>query len=198
MHEAEVFASIGAETILTPVRSPKANAFAERWVRTVREDCLDHVIAPSRYETSNARSANTSSTTTEVDLTVELSSLPRSVGGRSDRWQHGRAARSARRPHSRVRSRRLTSRSRDLRLPLGSELGVVPAWNCAAGVLREEGRCHGGGDPDPPRMFVTPPRVSIWTLQGPPHLKPASLWPVPRDVNTGCRLVSFRSPTWTD
>jgi transposase InsO family protein len=44
----DVFASIGAETILTPVRSPNANAFAERWVRTVREDCLDHLLVVSR------------------------------------------------------------------------------------------------------------------------------------------------------
>jgi transposase InsO family protein len=44
----EVFASIGAETILTPVRSPKANAFAERWVRTVRQDCLDYLLVLSR------------------------------------------------------------------------------------------------------------------------------------------------------
>jgi hypothetical protein len=41
------FVSIGAETILTPVRSPKANAFAERWIRTVREDCLDHLLVLS-------------------------------------------------------------------------------------------------------------------------------------------------------
>ena len=34
---------------LTPVRSPKANAFAERWVRTVREDCLDHLLVHSRH-----------------------------------------------------------------------------------------------------------------------------------------------------
>ena len=43
-----VFASIGAKTIRTPVRSPQANAFAERWVRTVREDCLDHLLVLSR------------------------------------------------------------------------------------------------------------------------------------------------------
>ena len=44
----EVFTSIGAETILTPVRAPRANAFAERWVRTARDDCLDHLLVFSR------------------------------------------------------------------------------------------------------------------------------------------------------
>ena len=44
----QVFASIGAETILTPIRSPRANVFAERWVRTVRQDCLDHLLVLSR------------------------------------------------------------------------------------------------------------------------------------------------------
>jgi len=46
----QVFASIGAATVRTPVRSPRANAFAERWVRTVREDCLDHLIVVSRRQ----------------------------------------------------------------------------------------------------------------------------------------------------
>jgi len=35
-----VFAGQGARAIRTPVRAPRANAYAERWVRTVREDCL--------------------------------------------------------------------------------------------------------------------------------------------------------------
>ena len=43
-----VFASIAAEAILTPVRCPKVNAFAERWVRTVREDCIDQLLVLSR------------------------------------------------------------------------------------------------------------------------------------------------------
>jgi transposase InsO family protein len=43
-----VFASIGVEIIRIPVRSPRANAVAERWVRTVREECLDHLLVVSR------------------------------------------------------------------------------------------------------------------------------------------------------
>jgi transposase InsO family protein len=44
----EAFASVGIRQLRTPVRSPRANAFAERWVRTVREDCLDHLLVFSR------------------------------------------------------------------------------------------------------------------------------------------------------
>jgi transposase InsO family protein len=43
-----VFASIGIETIRSPVRSPRANAYAERFVRTVRHECLDHLLVVSR------------------------------------------------------------------------------------------------------------------------------------------------------
>jgi putative transposase len=43
-----VFSSVGIETLKTPVRSPKANAYAERFVRTARTECLDHVLIVGR------------------------------------------------------------------------------------------------------------------------------------------------------
>ena len=39
-----MFASNGMRIIKTPVRSPRANDFAERYVRTLRRECLDHLL----------------------------------------------------------------------------------------------------------------------------------------------------------
>jgi len=39
-----VFRSEGAQILQTPFRTPNANAYAERFVRTVRTECLDHLL----------------------------------------------------------------------------------------------------------------------------------------------------------
>ncbi|WP_283137935.1 hypothetical protein [Rhizohabitans arisaemae] len=39
----EVFTSLGARVITTPVRAPQANAIAERWGGTVRRECTDRL-----------------------------------------------------------------------------------------------------------------------------------------------------------
>jgi putative transposase len=103
-----VFASIGIEALKTPVRSPRANAYAERWVRTVREDCLDHLLVLSRGHLETILN-DASTTTTAPDPTVAYSSHRP-----DDRPALTPPARFAdatsRRTHPRVRARRLIVR----------------------------------------------------------------------------------------
>jgi putative transposase len=44
----DVFRSADAEVLLTPVQALKANAYAERWVGTVRAECLDWLLIVGR------------------------------------------------------------------------------------------------------------------------------------------------------
>ena len=40
----DVFIGGGTEILKTPYRTPNANAHTERFVRTVRSECLDHLL----------------------------------------------------------------------------------------------------------------------------------------------------------
>ena len=39
-----ILQSGGVETVVLPARSPNLNAYAERWVRSVKDDCLSRLI----------------------------------------------------------------------------------------------------------------------------------------------------------
>ena len=58
----EVFRSASIRIVKMPVRAPQANAIAERFVRTVRSECLDWLLILNRRH-SNECCASTSSTT---------------------------------------------------------------------------------------------------------------------------------------
>jgi putative transposase len=74
-----VFAAAGIETVKIPPRAPKANAFAERWVRTVRTECLDWVLVWNRRHLERVLSQylqhyNTARPHRGVDLTAPVAS----------------------------------------------------------------------------------------------------------------------------
>ena len=46
----EVFRSEDTVVLHTPIQAPNANAHAERWVRTVRADCLDRILILGRRQ----------------------------------------------------------------------------------------------------------------------------------------------------
>jgi hypothetical protein len=52
-----VFGADGVRVVKTPVRSPRANAYAERWVRSVRAECLGWILIWNRRHLERVLSA---------------------------------------------------------------------------------------------------------------------------------------------
>jgi len=49
----KVFSSEGIDVVHRPFRAPRANAYAERWVRAVREECLDPILVVNENHLRN-------------------------------------------------------------------------------------------------------------------------------------------------
>jgi putative transposase len=43
-----VWQALGTDVIRTPIQAPNANAIAERWIGTLRRECLDHLLITGR------------------------------------------------------------------------------------------------------------------------------------------------------
>jgi transposase InsO family protein len=52
-----VFAAAGVQVLRIPPQAPMANAYAERWVRTVRTECLDWLLILNRHHLHRVLSA---------------------------------------------------------------------------------------------------------------------------------------------
>ena len=77
----EVFRTEGIKVIRTPVQAPNANAFAERWVRTVRADCLDRILILGRRHLEHVLRVY-AATTDGSQVAGRLAAPLRELGGR--------------------------------------------------------------------------------------------------------------------
>ncbi len=104
-----VFAGAGIRIIRTPIRAPRANAIAERFIGTLRRECLDHLlITGERHLTAVLREyVQQLRHAPPAPITWSAPSRrPHSAARRSD--SSAAATRSARWPHTRVCAGRMT------------------------------------------------------------------------------------------
>jgi hypothetical protein len=81
-----LLANDGVKVIRTPVQAPNASAHIERWIGSVRRECLDRLLIVSRRQLEHSF-ASTSSTTTDRGRTA-LSTCDRPTHAHSYRPNH--------------------------------------------------------------------------------------------------------------
>ncbi|MFQ5844530.1 MAG: integrase core domain-containing protein, partial [Planctomycetota bacterium] len=53
-HFKAILETVGVRTLALPARSPNLNAFAERWVRSVKEECLSRLMLVGEWSLRRA------------------------------------------------------------------------------------------------------------------------------------------------
>ena len=109
-----VFTADGIRVVRTPVRAPKANAYAERWVRTVRTECLDWLLIRNRRHLERVLAVyvehyNSRPATPKPRPADPTTGTP--TAGQDRPRRADRTGRPPRRPHPRIPPRRMTSPS---------------------------------------------------------------------------------------
>jgi transposase InsO family protein len=86
-----VFTAVGIRIVRTPPRAPRANAYAERWVRTVRRECLDRILMynPRHLLTVLAGVRRALQRTQTTSGTRSAPSSRRVLAGTGHRSRHG-------------------------------------------------------------------------------------------------------------
>ncbi len=70
----QVFRSEGLRVTRTPVRAPRANAISERWIGSLRRECLDWILIMQRPQLEAVHCVSMSTTTTPTARTARLTS----------------------------------------------------------------------------------------------------------------------------
>jgi putative transposase len=106
----DVFKSGGIQIVRTPVQAPKANAFAERLVGTIRRECLDRVLVVNRLHLERVLRTYIDHYNTHRphrSLDQRPPALPSAVPRPLRQPRQRPPPRPPRRPHPRIRNRRL-------------------------------------------------------------------------------------------
>jgi len=109
----EVFRGEGMRIIRTPIRAPNANAnaYAGRWVGTLRRECLDRILIVNRRhleQVLRVYTAHYNQHRPHRSLLLQPPDQPPAVLVRAPATPHPQA-RSPRRPHQRIQSSRMTT-----------------------------------------------------------------------------------------
>jgi transposase len=181
----EVFRSDGIRTIRTPVRAPRANAFIERWIGTVRRECLDRILIvnrrhlervlpayirhynehrPTAPSTSDRQSKNRRQAQTPLSLSTVFSAETCSEGSSTN-----------------TKPRRDQGR---IRFPAPSRLDSTREATHSPGGASQPSGCTPRGRGTPARRSAPRPRTPLRCLLAGGLQRPAAAAPWQRDSNT--------------